>query len=513
MERRRSWLAGALAALVLAAGLTGFTATPAEALSGSEFDPGEIISDGVMFNSTTMSEAQIQSFLESKVPTCASGYTCLKSYRQTTTSRAADPMCGAYTGATNERASTILYKVARACSINPQVLLVLLQKEQSLITSTAPSSSKYRSATGYGCPDTAACDAQFYGFYNQVYKAAWAFQRYGMPAGTGPGTAYTTNYNWFPVGKSTAIRYSTKSTCGTRSVTIKNKATAALYYYTPYTPNKAALANLHGTGDGCSSYGNRNFWVYFNDWFGSPVLPLNLQLYVTQVYIDVLGRTPGDREWPGWVRAILRGMPRAQVASGFVNSNEYRLLKIDEAYRDVLGREADEGGRQGWLKGIQQGLTTPDDIYQVFLATQEFYLRNGGTNELYVNGLYELVIGRSATPSERTYWAGMIASKSRKWVVNAIYNAPETRQSRVGEAFLAYVRREATPDEKTKWASYIASKGALAFRAQLLGSTEYWNLAQTGPLDRYDPHAGDGTGDPGTGDPTPTPTPTPTPGG
>ena len=38
----------------------------------------------------------------------------------------------------------------------------------------------------------------------------------------------------------------------------------------PYRPNAAALANLYGTGDACSAYGNRNFWRYFNDWFGNP---------------------------------------------------------------------------------------------------------------------------------------------------------------------------------------------------------------------------------------------------
>ena len=42
---------------------------------------------------------------------------------------------------------------------------------------------------------------------------------------------------------------------------IENRATAALYYYTPFTPNAAALANLGGTGDACLSYGNRNFWL------------------------------------------------------------------------------------------------------------------------------------------------------------------------------------------------------------------------------------------------------------
>ena len=59
-------------------------------------------------------------------------------------------------GTTGERASSIIARVAKACTISPRVLLVLLQKEQSLLT--APSASGYQKATGYACPDTAACD-------------------------------------------------------------------------------------------------------------------------------------------------------------------------------------------------------------------------------------------------------------------------------------------------------------------------------------------------------------------
>jgi uncharacterized protein with LGFP repeats len=50
-------------------------------------------------------------------------------------------------------------------------------------------------------------------------------------------------------------------------VKIQNLATHALYIYTPYTPNDAALANLTGIGDSCSSYGNSNFWEYYTSWF------------------------------------------------------------------------------------------------------------------------------------------------------------------------------------------------------------------------------------------------------
>lgn len=231
----------------------------AEALTGSSFDPGYIISDQRFFDAGSMSEAQIQSFLNSKVTTCQAGYTCLKDYRVSTYNRAAveSGHCKAYVGAANELASRIIFKTAQACGINPQTLLVLLQKETGLITATSPTDGTYRKAMGYGCPDTSVCDSAFYGLYNQVYKSAWQFRQY-------------TNYpdRQYRIG-SVQVGFHPNSSCGSTTVRIYNQATANLYNYTPYQPNAAALANLGGTGDACSSYGNRNFWAYFTNWFGS----------------------------------------------------------------------------------------------------------------------------------------------------------------------------------------------------------------------------------------------------
>ena len=239
-----------VAAILLAVSLVS-TATAAP-----PFDPARIISDGVFYNSGSMSADAIQTFIRSKNPGCVAGYTCLYDYRESTFSRAADAQCGAYGGAGNERASDIVFKVARTCGVNPQVLLVLLQKESSLVGSTHPTGASYRTATGYGCPDTAPCDTQFYGFYNQVYKAAWAFKRYAS-------TAATRN---FQAGKTSQISYHPSASCGSSAVTIANQATAGLYTYTPYQPNAALLA---GQPDACSSYGNLNFYRIFSEWFGS----------------------------------------------------------------------------------------------------------------------------------------------------------------------------------------------------------------------------------------------------
>lgn len=198
------------------------------------FKAGNIMSDEVMANYGSMTVGQIDSFLRSQ---CRYGANCL--YAKT------------FNGQT---AAKVIWQAARDYRINPQVIIVLLQKEQSLITGTA-TSTRLRKATGYGCPDTAACNSKYYGFVNQVRNAASLF-RTVLNGGWSNYPAYTTRY----------IQYSPRANCGGTYVYIENRATSALYRYTPYQPNAAAIS---GGGDSCSAYGNRNFFNYFQKWFGS----------------------------------------------------------------------------------------------------------------------------------------------------------------------------------------------------------------------------------------------------
>lgn len=235
------------------------------------FNAGNIISDAVFTNKSTMTEAQIQSFFNSKVSKCVVGkdedgkpYVCLKDFKITSVNRVADAYCDGYTGAANESAARIIYRVAQSCDINPQVLIVMLQKEQGLVTHVWPSAWRYNIALGQGCPDTAPCDPGYIGFFHQIYGAARQMQMYMEGRW----------FNWYAPGNTWQIQYHPdRDRCGTGAVHVANKATSALYYYTPYQPNAAALRANYGEGDTCSSYGNRNFYNYFTDWFGSTQKP------------------------------------------------------------------------------------------------------------------------------------------------------------------------------------------------------------------------------------------------
>jgi Repeat of unknown function (DUF5648) len=230
------------------------------------FNAGNIIDDSVFTNANSMSVVQIQNFLNSKVPVCdtygsqaseygggtraqwgqarygQSTFTCLKDYNEG-----------------GRSAAQIIYDTAQANNINPQVLIVLLQKEQGLVTDTWPLNIQYRSATGYGCPDTAPCDSQYYGLTNQLN---WAAKMFRSIVNASPGwyTPYILGSNF--------IRYSPDASCGGSNVTIANRSTQALYNYTPYQPNAATLAAPMGTTVACGAYGNINFYRYFTSWFG-----------------------------------------------------------------------------------------------------------------------------------------------------------------------------------------------------------------------------------------------------
>ncbi len=257
-------VAGMGVTAILATGLVAVTpADSSSALSGSEFQPGRIISDTEFYKGDAMTEAQIQSLLDAKIGACFNAQ-CLNVLRHTmpskvrlVSSRTGDLRCDAFQGGTDLRASTIIYRAQVACGISAKVILVTLQKEQALATSRAPSKATLDRAMGYACPDTAPCAVTSLGFGNQVYMGALQLKTYKTNKfGMQPGTH---TIGWHP-----------SASCGSSTFVVENYATAALYNYTPYRPNTAAINNLGGRGDACSSYGNRNFWVFYYSWFGNP---------------------------------------------------------------------------------------------------------------------------------------------------------------------------------------------------------------------------------------------------
>lgn len=224
------------------------------------FDPGTLIDDSLFYDGAAMTAGQIQGFLDQRIGACENGR-CLNVLNVDISSRGArvsqttgNLICSAVQGGTM-RISELIYRMQVACGISAKVILVTLQKEQGLTTDSAPTERELRAAMGASCPDTAPCDPAFSGVGPQIVGGVTQLKTYKAARfARQPGMHY--------------IQFSPTASCGGTNVNITNYATAALYNYTPYQPNAASLAAGTGLGNTCSSYGNRNFYNYYTDWFG-----------------------------------------------------------------------------------------------------------------------------------------------------------------------------------------------------------------------------------------------------
>ena len=299
-------LTGATVAFLLAFyGLAIVNTPKTDAVKATDFKAGRIIDDEIFYNPSTMTVADIQAVLDRYMPNCdtwgtgqlGSGYyvngvavpattkrvdyarmmreagdaryhdapyICINNYYENPTTHETLFETNNVIKEGMISAAQIIYDAANEFNINPQVLIVLLKKESYVWGDNWPTKNEYNTPMGYACPDHAACDTKYYGFYNQVEMAAWQLNYY---------REHVYSYNYRPYANN-KIYYSPDYSCGTKTVYLENIATTSLYIYTPYTPNDAALKNYPGTAT-CGSYGNRNFFMYFNEMFGTTYFASN----------------------------------------------------------------------------------------------------------------------------------------------------------------------------------------------------------------------------------------------
>ena len=326
----------------------------ASSASLANFRPGYIVSDYVLSNYNSMTEAEIQTFLKSKNPCNDTNIAKANNYPHLNYHIKdghfvclADELFGEgieYGGTTGETAAHIIWQAAQDYQINPQALIVLLQKEQGLITDTWPNHRQYRAATGYGCPDTAPCNSEYYGFKNQVRKAAELYR-----------TVLNGGWTNYPLGNN-YIQYHPDPGCGGSTVNIENLATSALYRYTPYQPNAGALAAGYGTA-ACGAYGNRNFYLFFSDWFGDPTAGYNVRL----------GRTIPDGVYQ--ISAKDDSNKAFDIKGGIVNGMTSGELIVFKTKKEDIKNQT-----------FEVKYNTSSGYYQIFNPTTNLYITMNDNN-------------------------------------------------------------------------------------------------------------------------------------
>ncbi len=246
----------------------------AGAAQARSFNPNYIISDEEILDSNSMTLNEVRSFLARM-----GGY--IATYSVTDLD-----------GKTMTAAEAI-YDRAVANKVNPKFLIVLLQKEQSLIEDKSPTQGQLDWACGYGCPDGSSCNTRWKGLWRQINSASLQFRDYmdnPQLYTYKKGETYTFTNPYGTISNKTIV------------VTPYNQATAALYNYTPHVYN-----------------GNYNF---FNIW----------QRYFTKTLIDgSLVQAKG--EVGIWL--IENGLKRPFLSKGALTSR-YDIKKVIQVNKSDL---------------------------------------------------------------------------------------------------------------------------------------------------------------------------------
>jgi hypothetical protein len=376
-------------------------------------------------------------------------------------------ICEAFEGGSLSAAATI-HRAQVACGISAKVILVTLQKEQGLVTHRAPSEDRLARAMGQNCPDTAPCATFALGFGNQVYRGTRQLKTYKAARfARQPGNH--------------AIQFHPNAECGSANVVLQNFATTALYNYTPYQPNAAALINLSATGDSCSSYGNRNFFTFYTAWFGSPIIREQDELFVNALYLDFLGRPATSEDVAYWSSRLMnRQVDRYGVATSLSRSDEWISNVITGFYRNTLNREPDAAGLRGWINAARSGMPV-SQIAAGFYASPEYFATVGQSNyQVWVTDLYQKLLLRAPDGAGLNGWVNALnAGMPRDTVSLGFYQSAETLGVRVNTLYRTFLGREGEPAGITNWMPFVARQGDLVLAAALAGSEEYFNRSQS----------------------------------
>lgn len=101
---------------------------------------------------------------------------------------------------------------------------------------------------------------------------------------------------------------------------------------------------------------------------------------VCRLYQAAFARAPDEGGFGFWINAIDKGVPMLSIASGFVNSAEFKSLYgtnpsnadlLTHYYQNVLHRTPDQDGYNWWLNVLDKGLATPTQVLMDFSESPE----------------------------------------------------------------------------------------------------------------------------------------------
>jgi hypothetical protein len=203
-----------------------------------------------------------------------------------------------------------------------------------------------------------------------------------------------------------------------------------------------------------------------------------LSRFIYRAYNDVLHRVGEDAGVEYYGNFVNFGGSRGQVALSFTTTTEYLTNVVSGMYQKYLGRAGDAGGITYWVGQLENGGTTDEQLAALFIQSDEFYANHGNTDAGWIDGLYNVVLGRNADAAGKTSWLNALNSGwSYTQVAYAFTGSTEQLSQKVAGFYQTLLHR--APNSAQDVSYWVGSiQGGVHdenVMAAFIGSQEYFD--------------------------------------
>jgi hypothetical protein len=132
------------------------------------------------------------------------------------------------------------------------------------------------------------------------------------------------------------------------------------------------------------------------------------QHFVSNVYKDLLGHAPDSGGLAFWSGLLDLGNSRATILNLFDHGSWYFSPIIKSAYQQYLGRTGDSGGLVFWIQQMINGVTD-EQLEASLIASAEYYKHASGTDQGWVDAMYQDLLGRQPDSLGEKFWTQQLA--------------------------------------------------------------------------------------------------------
>jgi uncharacterized repeat protein (TIGR01451 family) len=203
--------------------------------------------------------------------------------------------------------------------------------------------------------------------------------------------------------------------------------------------------------------------------------------WLRQVYLDLFNRVPDPQGQSVWTAFLDAGQSRIEVAAAIESSGptlEFRDSQVQDVYRRLLGRPAEPDALENWAAFLEGGGTV-EQFTAAVAGSPEYFQKQGGTTDGFLQALYHDLLGRDIDPTGRTNLTQALAQgASGEQVAAALLDSDEYRAVLVGALYQRFLHR--APDSLGAATFEAALRGGMRDEeviADILGSPEYYARA------------------------------------